>query len=350
MLTAAPDLSNVKTPPLIGITMGCPVGIGPEIILKLLADPEWTIDWCPVVLGDVGVLSRCARELSIDAEFVPWRSGMAEPEQRRPGMVPVIEVSSLDARHLTWGRPTRDTGLAAASYIREAVRLLLGHELAAMVTCPISKAVLHLAGYTFPGHTEMLATLCNNADYAMMMAGNRLRVTLVTIHIPLAGVPARVIQAEVHRLIRLTAASLRFDFGIETPRLAVAGLNPHSGEGGLFGDEEKREIRPAILEAIAAGLDVQGPLPPDTVFYRALQGEFDAVVCMYHDQGLIPFKLVHFKDGVNVTLGLEIVRTSVDHGTAYDIAGRGVADPASLKAACDLAWQISCNRKKSSRP
>jgi len=218
----------------------------------------------------------------------------------------------------------------------------------AMVTGPIAKSALHAAGYPFPGHTEMLASLCRTTDYAMMMAGDRLRVSLVTIHTPLAEVAAMLDQQGVFRLIRLTHHALVRDFGISRPRIAVAGFNPHAGEGGLFGDEEGRKISPAVSRAIAAGWQVAGPLPPDTVFYRALSGEFDAVVCMYHDQGLIPFKLIHFVDGVNVTLGLPIVRTSVDHGTAYDIAGKGLANPASLGAACRLAALMVANRRGSS--
>jgi 4-hydroxythreonine-4-phosphate dehydrogenase len=171
----------------------------------------------------------------------------------------------------------------------------------------------------------------------MMLAGSRLRVALVTIHLPLAQVPGKLTTEAVFKTIRITDDALRSHFGIPKPRLAVAGLNPHAGENGLFGDEEIQIISPAIREAAEAGMDVSGPHPPDTVFHRAIEGQWDAVVCMYHDQGLIPFKMVHFSDGVNVTLGLPIVRTSVDHGTAYDIAGTGKADPGSLVAAIRMA-------------
>jgi 4-hydroxythreonine-4-phosphate dehydrogenase len=344
MNTKRESSSNAESP-VIGITMGCPVGIGPEIILRLFSGGERSVDFRPVVLGDVGVLERCARELAFDVMIQPWQPGT----DRLPieaGVVPVLPVSSLDQYRLVWGQPDVDTGTAMAGYIKEAVRLVQNGTIGAMATCPIAKTVLQAAGYRFPGHTEMLASLCKVTDYGMMMAGNRLRVTLVTIHTPLARVPDMLDQEEVFRLIRLTHHTLCEDFGIRLPRIGVAGLNPHAGEGGLFGDEENRAIVPAIAGSVAAGWQVTGPLPPDTVFHRAMAGEFDAVVCMYHDQGLIPFKLIHFIDGVNVTMGLPIVRTSVDHGTAYDIAGKGLASPASLEAACRLAAAIAINRGK----
>ena len=333
-------------PGLIGITMGCPVGIGPEIILRFLAGSQDAFgDFQPVVLGDSGVLGRCARELGLAVEIIPWQPGDPVP-QAGSGLVPVLEYSTLDPDALDWGRPTLDCGVAAGAYIEAALQLLGQDRLAAMVTCPISKAVFNEAGYQFPGHTEMLAFRLNAKDYAMMMVGARLRVALVTIHAALADVPIILNSPEVLRLIRLVGRSLKDDFGIAEPRLAVAGLNPHAGEDGLFGDEEHRVITPAVQVAADEGWSVVGPLPPDTVFHKAAAGDFDAVVCMYHDQGLIPFKLLHFADGVNVTLGLPIVRTSVGHGTAYDIAGRGVADSASLAAAFSLAAEIAGNRRR----
>lgn len=329
----------VETPGVIGITMGCPVGIGPEIVLRFLAQPGSAVDFLPVVLGDIEVLSRCADALGIPVRIIPWSPGQTVES----GAVNVLSLTRCDSA-LAWGQPNAETGKAMAIYIEEAVRLLHKGVMAAMVTCPITKSALHAAGYGYPGHTEMLASLCDATDYAMMMAGERLRVTLVTIHTALADVPRMITKENVTRLIRVTGRSLCRDFGIENPRIAVAGLNPHAGEEGLFGDEEIRVITPAVAEAIAEGWKVSGPLPPDTVFGKAVNGDFDAVVCMYHDQGLIPFKLLHFEDGVNVTLGLPIVRTSVDHGTAYDIAGKGVANPASLAAAYRMAAQIAGNR------
>jgi len=330
--------------PVIGITMGCPVGVGPEIILRLAAESEQSQAYRLVVVGDINVLDHCSRELSIPVKIRSWRPDEIGLPAIEPGILPVLPVSNLVPTRLSWGRPDATTGQAMAGYIEETVRLVQAGTLAAMVTGPIAKSALHAAGYPFPGHTEMLASLCQTSDYAMMMAGDRLRVSLVTIHAPLAEVAAMLDLEEILRIIRLTYHALVRDFGISSPRIAVAGFNPHAGEGGLFGDEEERKISPAVSRAIAAGWQVTGPLPPDTVFNRALTGEFDAVVCMYHDQGLIPFKLIHFVDGVNVTLGLPIVRSSVDHGTAYDIAGKGLANPTSLRAACRLAATIAANR------
>ncbi len=334
-----PFPNHKPNPPPIGITMGCPVGIGPEIIIKFFAGQALE-PGSFVVLGDQGVLRRTAAALGLTLQVVPWRPG----DRPRPGTVPVLPVSALDPEALSPGQPTLETGRAMAACIEKAVALALGGELAGIVTCPITKSALNKAGYPYPGHTEMLAQLCGAGDYAMMMAGHRLRVTLVTIHTALATVAGALRRPEVERLIRLTGSALQQDFGIKQPRLAVAGFNPHGGEDGLFGDEEETIIAPAVQAMRAQGFAVDGPLPPDTVFVKAAAGDFDAVVCMYHDQGLIPFKLLHFADGVNVTLGLPIVRTSVDHGTAYDIAGQGVADPTSLREACRLAARIGANR------
>jgi 4-hydroxythreonine-4-phosphate dehydrogenase len=247
---------------------------------------------------------------------------------------------------LYWGVPGKETGHAAVAYIMEAVRLIDQGELDAMVTCPIAKYAIRLAGYKFPGHTEMLASLCDTQNFGMMLAGNRLKVSLVTIHSPLAKVAEQLDQAEVMRIISLTGETLVKDFGIAKPRIAVAGFNPHGGESGLFGEEERKIIEPAVAGSVSEKWELTGPLPPDTVFKMAFDNRYDAVVAMYHDQGLIPFKLVHFEDGVNLTMGLPIIRTSVDHGTAYDIAGKGIASDSSLAAAFLMATQIIGNRKK----
>lgn len=324
----------------IGITMGCPAGIGPEIIIQYLAKTSPSPVIQPVLIGDIGVLARAAAALNLPVPLVSWQAGMAAPT----GATPVVEVSSLAASMVRWGHPNETTGRAMASYIETGVALHQQGVLQGLTTCPISKLSLNSAGYNFPGHTEMLAALTKSADYAMMMAGRRLRVTLVTIHRPLRQVAPSLSVPAILRLIRLTSAALTVDFGIHRPRIAVAGLNPHAGEHRLFGDEEELVIAPAIDQGRQQGMEVSGPYPPDTVFYKAAAGEFDAVVAMYHDQGLIPFKLLHFDDGVNVTLGLPIVRTSVDHGTAYDIAGMGRASHRSLAEAVQLAAAISRNR------
>ncbi len=329
-----------KLPPL-GITMGCPVGIGPEIILRFLAQTRSQAATWPVVIGDAGVLRRYATALGIEIQVVDWQPG--GPLQ--PQALNVFSLSDL-GDGLCWGKPTIETGRAMGRYIEEAVRLVQANQLAGLVTCPISKAALKAGGYRFPGHTEMLADLCQAKNFAMMMAGSTLKITLVSIHQALAEVPAAITQEAVLRMIAITGQALRDDFAVPQPRLAVAGLNPHAGEDGMFGDEEQRVIAPAVAAGRRAGWQVEGPFPPDTVFHKAVAGQFDAVVCMYHDQGLIPFKLLHFSDGVNVTLGLPIVRTSVDHGTAYDIAGKGLADPSSLAAAVSMAEAIVANRKK----
>ena len=329
---------------LLGITMGCPVGIGPEIILRFFAT-GWSLPgYAPVVLGDIGVLRHTAAMLGLPGELVAWQPGMAVGSDT----IPVYSLSDLPQQELVWGRPDAMTGKAMASYVEAAVRLTMQGVLAGIVTCPISKKALQLAGYSYPGHTEMLAELSGGHRYLMMMVGSRLRVVLATIHEPLRRVSELLTRERVSECLRITAAALRSDFGVARPRIAVAALNPHGGEQGMFGSEEEEIIGPAIHSCAVEG-EVSGPWPPDTVFYRAATGDFDAVVAMYHDQGLIPFKLLHFKDGVNVTLGLPLVRTSVDHGTAYDIAGQGRADCASLAAAASLAAEIVDHRTQRGR-
>ncbi len=320
--------------------MGCPAGIGPEIILRYLAETTPSSSIQPIIIGDIGVLARAAEILALPVPLASWQTGMALPE----GATPVVEVSALPPDMVRWGLPNEATGRAMANYIETGVTLCTQGVLQGLTTCPISKISLNSAGYNYPGHTEMLADLTKSTDYAMMMAGKRLRVTLVTIHRPLRQVAQGLSSPEILRLIRLTGNALTIDFGIRQPRIAVAGFNPHAGEHGLFGDEEELVIVPAIDQGRQLGIDVSGPYPPDTIFYKAAAGEFDAVVAMYHDQGLIPFKLLHFDDGVNVTLGLPVVRTSVDHGTAYDIAGTGRASHRSLAEAVRLAAAISRNR------
>lgn len=326
---------------IIGITMGCPVGIGPEIILKFFASFRFGRDCQAVVLGDVAVLRHASGAMKIPTRIVPWLPG----EAIKPGTIPVLELSSLPVGDLRWGKPDMLTGKAMAGYIEEGVRLNNEEILSALVTCPITKSALKLAGYDYPGHTEMLAHLTGSRQPLMMMAGKRLKVALVTIHEPISRVAGLLTVDRIADCIRLTARALRDDFAMAQPRIAVAALNPHAGEHGMFGEEERLVIGPAVA-ACRGDCAISGPWPPDTVFHRALAGDFDAVIAMYHDQGLIPFKLVHFSDGVNVTLGLSIVRTSVDHGTAYDIAGQGKADCSSLRAAFGLAAEIASNRKQ----
>lgn len=319
--------------------MGDITGIGPEIIIKALSDPGIYNVCRPLVLGDLPALTAaneiCRTQLQFHEATAP-ADGLFQP-----GTVDILVMSRLAPESLSYGRPTPASGAAMVAYILQAVDLALRGEAAAVVTAPISKAAMHLGGFHYPGHTELLAERCRATEFAMMLAGGAFRVVLATIHCPLREVPDRLNQPDLVRLLTLTNRSLISDFALSRPRLGVAALNPHAGEGGLFGDEEARIIGPAIAAVREHHLDVEGPLPADTIFVRHQRGEFDAVVVMYHDQGLIPLKLLHFGDAVNITLGLPIIRTSVDHGTAYDLAGTGRADPGSLRAALHLAVQMA---------
>ena len=321
--------------------MGDPSGIGPEIIVKALSDSKIYGICQPVVLGDLGALSveiEGAKKRPINIISKPFEA-KGDPEE-----IDLIAISQLDKESIIPGVPTVEGGKAMVNYIIKAVEMARHRELAAMVTCPVNKALMRKAGHIFEGHTQLIAHLTNTEDYVMMLAGDKLRVALVTIHCALEKVPSTLDHDRIYKTIIITSQALQLDFGLKTPRLAVAALNPHAGESGLFGSEEDEIIRPAIETARAEGFLVEGPLPADTLFYRAAAGQFDAVVAMYHDQGLIPLKLLHFSDAVNITLGLPIVRTSVDHGTAYDIAGKGAADPSSLKAAIRMAVRMARNR------
>lgn len=314
--------------------MGCPAGIGPEIILKLFVlKPRLFAENGIVIVGDIAILEQTAHGYGMDVKVTPWQPH----SELSVNALNVLSETNLELDTIQPGKPSAEAGEASYKYITKAIELCLAKEVAAMVTCPISKTALSLAGISFPGHTEILATKTNTQDFAMMMAGEKLKVVLATTHIALRDVPARLSPKRIAKVIELTDNAMKSLFGIKKPKIAVCGLNPHAGEAGMFGDEEERIIMPAVAEAKAQGIDVTEPLPPDTVFYHAYYARFDAVVCMYHDQGLGPFKLVHFEDGVNVTLGLPILRTSVDHGTAYDLVGKNLAKTSSLEAAVRLA-------------
>lgn len=329
--------------PLIALTMGDPAGIGPEIIAKALLNSEIHQVCRPLVLGDMGALSRVSDTIG------PFSlQSISTPSQitGRPAIIHVMPVSDLNEDSCIAGRPTLAGGRAMIKYVTEAVRLVKAGQVSAMVTCPISKELMCRVGYQFDGHTELLAHLTGSKDYVMMLAGDRLKVSLVTIHCALKDVHRRLKKKTIVKTIAITCQALENDFAIRGPRVAVAALNPHAGESGLVGLEDSSIVRPAVEEARDRGLLVDGPFPADTVFYHASQGRYDAVVAMYHDQGLIPLKLLHFSDAVNITLGLPIIRTSVDHGTAYDIAGKGVADPSSLVAAIKMAAAMIRARKR----
>lgn len=329
--------------PLI-MTMGDPTGVGPELILKALLDGVFDAVARPLlVAGDLGVLQRAARIFGVETK-VTTAAGLATHALTVDGrQLRVTTLSTLDAERLAYGQPDLACGRAMADYIEWAAARCLAGEAAGLVTCPINKKAINAAGVCFPGHTELLAERCGVAKVVMMLAGPRLRVCLVTTHLGYKEVPAALSAAEILATIRITDHDLRRHFGLAQPKLAVLALNPHAGEGGLFGDEEQQLIAPAIAQAKAAGIDATGPHSADTLFHFAAGGAYDAVVCMYHDQGLIPLKLLHFEDGVNVTLGLPIVRTSVDHGTAYDLAGTGKASTASLAAAVRMAEEMVRN-------
>lgn len=337
----------MKTPLII--TMGDPTGVGPEVIVKAALQGALAGLSRPVVIaGDLAIMQRAAQACGLELGWQPSsRLPLASGELIFPGgSLPLHELSRLAPAQQPYGQPDAAAGQAAASYISWACDRCLSGEAAGLVTAPINKQSLQQAGVDYPGHTELLAARCGVDEVVMMLAGERLKVCLVTTHCALRDVPQRVTRERVLTTIRITAQSLQQQFGLQRPRLAVLGLNPHAGEGGLFGAEESQAIAPAIEAARRLGIRASGPHSADTLFWFAARGDYDAVICMYHDQGLIPLKLLHFDDGVNVTLGLPIVRTSVDHGTAYDLAGTGKASPASLIAAARQADDMAEKRQR----
>jgi 4-hydroxythreonine-4-phosphate dehydrogenase len=325
--------------------MGDPAGIGPEIIAKALF--SGTLDRYAarlVVGGDVGILQRAARIAGYATETAP---APADEVALTCGgrTMRVQPLSHLDLDATPFGRISAPNGCAMLDYIEWACGRCQAGDAAGMITAPIQKEAIHAAGCEFPGHTELLAQRCGVEKVVMMLAGPKLKVCLVTTHLALKDVATVLTQAEVEATLRVTHAALQQYFCADaSPRIAVLALNPHAGEGGMFGDEEERLIAPAIAQAQQEGIQASGPHSADTLFHFAAQGAYDAVVCMYHDQGLIPLKLLHFDDGVNVTLGLPIIRTSVDHGTAYDLAGSGKANPCSLIAGVETAFQMDARK------
>jgi 4-phospho-D-threonate 3-dehydrogenase / 4-phospho-D-erythronate 3-dehydrogenase len=319
--------------------MGDPAGIGPEVALEA-ANHSAVRKACRLLLiGDRDLLARTNQGAN---DWPLWNTGPI-PDT---GDAWIHSLTQLPKHECVPGQPSQSCGEACYRYIHRAVELIRAGVVDAMATAPISKKNLQQAGYPYPGHTELLAELTDTREVRMMLWGRRLRVVLVTVHLPLAEVMAALTRKRIRITIELTHRSLEDWFGLANPRLAVAALNPHGGEDGIFGHEEKRLIQPAAEDCRRKGIDVSGPVPSDSLFHRAARGEYDAVVCMYHDQGLGPFKLLHFTNGVNLTLGLPIVRTSVDHGTAYDIAGKGVADSTSMKEAILLAAKLAKRRKR----
>ncbi|MCM8790397.1 MAG: 4-hydroxythreonine-4-phosphate dehydrogenase PdxA [Candidatus Omnitrophica bacterium] len=310
--------------PRVLVTIGDPSGVGPEVTLKSLASPKVAGLADFLVIGDGFVIDNVCRKTSLKLR--------AE----------LRDLRNVPRRHFSYGKVSASFGRASVEYLDEAIRLLKSGKADALVTAPVNKSSIHLAGVRgFLGHTEYLASNTGSVKFAMMFVGKALKVTLVTRHIALKDVSRKLTSASIRSAIELTDKYLREYFGVRHPRIGVAGLNPHAGESGAFGNEEKSVIAPAVELAQKKIRYVIGPLPPDIIFHDAFEGRFDAVVAMYHDQALIPFKLLYFDRGVNLTIGLPFIRTSPDHGTAFDIAGKFTADPSSMVEAIKLACRLS---------
>jgi 4-hydroxythreonine-4-phosphate dehydrogenase len=320
--------------------MGDAAGTGPEIITKSLALPELRAVCRPVVIGDAAAMTRALRFTGVSLKIRAIKD-VAEATSA-PGEIDVLDLANLDLATLKLGHVDPQAGHAAYEYIKLATELALAGRVSAVVTSSINKESLNAAGHHFDGHTGLLAHLCDRPDATMMLVADKLRVSHVSTHVPLRVAIDRVKPDRILTVLRLTHDAVR-RLGIDRPRLAVAGLNPHAGENGLFGDEEEKFITPAIVQARALGLDVHGPFAGDTIFFRTLQGEFDAGVAMYHDQGHVAAKMLGIWRGVNVTLGLPIIRTSVEHGTDFANAGTGRADPRSLNEALKLAAAMAAH-------
>ena len=325
----SPDMPARPTP--LVMSCGDPAGIGPELAAKLALEPGPRFAW----IGDPRHLPPGTRWQGVKAP--------ADALAVASGVLAVLELPF--AAPASPGRPDPRNAPGVIAAIERGVELVRAGAASGLVTAPINKLALHEgAGFAFPGHTEFLASLAGDVEVVMMLACEGLRVVPATIHIPLKQVPAALTRARLESTLRITRAALIADFGVTQPRIAVAGLNPHAGEGGRMGHEEQNLIAPLLDDLRAEGFDLLGPLPADTMFHPAARARYDAAVCMYHDQALIPIKTIDFAGGVNITLGLPFVRTSPDHGTAYDIAGKGIADPSSLRAALVMADQMARHR------
>ena len=324
--------------PILAITMGDAAGCGPEVIVKALADATIYRICRPLVFGDAERI-RLAAEI-VNSPLAIQSVANAQSGSYQHGKIDVLNFANIPT-DLPFGQVDSRAGHAAYEYLEAAIEQAMNKAVDAVVTAPINKEALHMGGHNFPGHTEILAQLSHTDDYAMMLASDALRVIHVTTHVSMREAADLITQGRVLRIISLADRTLRL-LGLENPRIAVAGFNAHAGENGLFGREEIEEINPAIQAAKSQGINVTGPVPPDTVFFRAVRRkEFDIVVVMYHDQGHIPIKLLGFEDGINVTVGLPFFRTSVDHGTAFDIAGKGVAESGSMTAAINFAAHVA---------
>lgn len=323
--------------PRLAITLGDPAGIGPEVVLKALMHDDVYAQADPLVIGDRRVVERTVSALGLPLAI----QAIADVRNATfsPGTVTLLDLENADPDAFAIGEESAVAGSAAVDYVFRACDLAMAGEVDAIVTAPLNKAAMHMAGYTYAGHTELLTERTNAPRVSMLLIGPGLRIVHVSTHVALSEAIARVTPQRVEEVIQLAHDACRA-LGIPEPRIAVAGLNPHASEGGIFGNEEAQSIVPAIAAARARGLNVSDPQPPDTVFLRATKGHYDIVVAQYHDQGHIPMKLLAFDSGVNVSYGLPVIRTSVDHGTAFDIAGTGVASESSMLAAIDVAVQM----------
>ncbi|HHT9129756.1 MAG TPA: 4-hydroxythreonine-4-phosphate dehydrogenase PdxA [Candidatus Brocadiaceae bacterium] len=330
---------NKKSKLLIGITAGDPCGIGPEIILKALETQSIRNLANYLIIGNKGVFDRTARSLKIPLTYQTISHLTKIDDVKHP--ISLLPVSGFNSNITKQKRATAEGGEISVQCVIKGINLAMSGYIDALVTAPICKEAIHLAGYGYPGHTEMLHIFSGAKRVVMLMVGGKLRVAFVTTHIALKDVPQSITVEDVLGTIAITDSGLRQYFDLKMPRVAVCGLNPHAGEEGLFGDEERRVIIPAIEKAKKKGIQCEGPVSADTVFYKSLKGVYDAVIAIYHDQGAIPLKLHAFETGVNITLGIPFVRTSPDHGTAYDIAGKGVADPRSMMEAIKIAVKMS---------
>ncbi|AGA77196.1 4-hydroxythreonine-4-phosphate dehydrogenase PdxA [Echinicola vietnamensis] len=340
--------------PIIAITMGDPAGIGPEIIVKSFRDGGLHAKCKPLVVGDATTIAHMAEQLQAPLTVKPIETVQAANFD--PQVIEVLDLKNVDHDLLEMGKVSAMAGAAAFQSVKRTIELALAEEVDATVTSPINKESINLAGHHYAGHTEIYAEFTGTEKFAMLLVEQNLRVIHVTTHVPLRQACDLVKKDRVLDVVRLLHHAC-VQFGIESPRIGVAGLNPHAGDGGLFGTEDDEEILPAVQAAKAEGFEVEGPVPPDTLFAKAVQGYYDGCVAMYHDQGHIPFKMVGFKwnnesktmesvKGVNITLGLPIIRTSVDHGTAFEIAGQGIASEDALNLAIDYAIPMAKNRKK----
>jgi 4-hydroxythreonine-4-phosphate dehydrogenase len=324
--------------PIIGITMGDASGVGPEIIMKALNDPSVYQTCRPFVIGDAKILERANG--IVNANLRVNRISAVSEAGFEFGNVDCFDLDLLPA-DLPFGQVSAQAGNAAFRYLEKAIELANRNEIDAICTAPLNKEALHKGGHMYPGHTEILAELTGTKDYSMMLSAPKLKVIHVTTHVGILDAVKMINPDRVYKVIRLAHETLK-NSGIPAPRIAVCGINPHAGENGLFGyGEEEEKVIPAVEKAQEEGIQVVGPLPADTLFFRATRGDFDIVVAMYHDQGHAPVKVLGLEAGVNITVGLPIIRTSVDHGTAFDIAGKGIADELSLKEAIRQAVELA---------